>query len=154
MTGKTIAVTQFDGTVTLMKIDLATGAREFVPSTEVDEEKVAFGLYEIEESGHHAESIALLATPDGPVLIFNDTLYHPDADETKVEIADQEAVSHFRVLHRGTPVFELAYEQKSATGLHPYARHREDVDFYFWLKSKVNDPDFYRVYTREIVFVT
>ncbi|WP_426340338.1 hypothetical protein ACN9MZ_00125 [Pseudoduganella sp. S-14] len=154
MTGKTIAVAQFDGTVTLMKIDLATGAREFVPASEVDEEKVTFGLYEIEESSHHAESIVLLATPDGPLLILNDTLYHPDADETKVEIADQETVSHFRVLHRGIPVFELAYEQKSAIGLHPYARHREDVDFYFWLKGKVNEPDFYRAYTREIVFVT
>lgn len=79
MTGRTIATGQFDGSVNLMKIDLTTGAREIVPMGETGEEKVAFALFEDEEGIHHSESIALVATPDGPLLIFNGTLYRPNA---------------------------------------------------------------------------
>jgi hypothetical protein len=153
MTGKTIAISQFDGTVKLMKIELSTGVREIVPAKQIDEEKVTFGLFEIEESNHRSESVALIATPDGPLLVFNDTLYHPNAEDTKVDIADDGEFSHFRILHQGEPIFGMFYKEKSGLGLHPYNRSREDIDFYFWLKNKINEPKFYKAYTRDIVFL-
>lgn len=153
MTGKSIAISQFDGTIKLMKIVLSTGERKIVPAKEIEEEKVTFGLFEVEENQYHTESIALVATPDGPLLIFNDTLYHPNASETKVDIADDGEFSHFRILHKGSPIFGMFYKEKFGLGLHPYNRNREDIDFYFWLKNKINEPKFYNAYTREIVFV-
>jgi hypothetical protein len=153
MTGNTIAISQFDGTVKLMKIELSTGAREIVPAKDIGEEKITFGMFEVEESNHRSESIALVATPQGPLLIFNDTLYRPNAAQTKVDIADDKEISHFRILHQGTPIFGLFYKEKFGIGLHPYNRDREDIDFYFWLKNKINEPKFYKAYTREIVFL-
>lgn len=152
MTGKTIAISQFDGTVKLMKIELSTGKREIVAAKEIDEDKIAFGLFEVEESNNLAESIALVATPDGPLLIFNDTLYRPGV-ETTVDVVDQGDFSHFRILHDGKPVFGMFYKEKFGIGLHPYNRNREDIDFYFWLKNKINEPKFYQTYTREITFL-
>jgi hypothetical protein len=153
MTGKTIAISQFDGSVKLMKIDLSTGERKIVPAHEVNEDKVTFGLFEAEADDKLAESIALVGTPDGPLLVFNDTLYHPSAEETTVDIVDQEDYSHFRILHDGEPIFGMFYKPKFGIGLHPYNRNREDIDFYFWLKDKINSPRFYETYTRQITFL-
>ncbi|KRB86955.1 hypothetical protein ASE26_29470 [Duganella sp. Root198D2] len=63
-------------------------------------------------------------------------MYRPNAEETKVEITDLGEFSHFRILHRGTPIFTMTYKEKFGIGLHPYAQGREDIDFYFWLKSR------------------
>lgn len=153
MTNKTIALHQYDGSVELMKIDLSTGASEIGPSKESSEEKIAFGMFELEEGNQPPQALALLATPDGPLLIFNGTMYRPNACETRAEITEQGEFSHFRILHLGAPVFELSYKEKFGVGLHPFAQDREDIDFYFWLKNKINEPKFYQAYTREIVFM-
>lgn len=136
-----------------MKIDLSTLAREIVPAQEMGEEKIAFGMFETEESNDPTAFLALLATPDGPLLILNDTLYRPNAKETTVEIANQGEFSHFRILHQGTPIFTMTYREKFGIGLHPFVQGREDIDFYLWLKNKINEPNLYRAYTRKIVFM-
>ncbi|KRB86956.1 hypothetical protein [Duganella sp. Root198D2] len=66
MTSKTIALRQFDGTANLMKINLSPLAHEIVPAQETGEEKIAFAMFETEASNHLPESLAMLATPEGP----------------------------------------------------------------------------------------
>ncbi|WP_374584547.1 hypothetical protein [Pseudoduganella sp.] len=144
MAGKTIALAQFDGTAQLLEIQFATGERQLVAAQQVAPEKIAFGLYD-------TETVALVATPGGPLLVLDQAFYRPAIGATVAELLDEGDSSRFRLLHAGKLVFELVYEAKFGTGLHPYNRSREDIDFYFWLKGKVTDPAFYQAYTREII---
>ncbi len=59
---------------------------------------------------------------------------------------------HFRILHEDRHVFGMFVEPKFGIGLHPYSNEREDIDFHYCLSTKVENPDFYSTYTREIVY--
>ncbi|RFP21666.1 hypothetical protein D0T25_10455 [Duganella sp. BJB488] len=153
MPNRFIAVAQFDGTVSLLKMDLSSGEREIVPLGAVAEDDVAFGLFEAERGKSGLESLALVATPDGPLLTYSGQLYYPKIDRTHIEIAGDGNYSHFRLLDGAAVVFELPYENKFGTGLHPYLRTRDDIDFYHWLGGRINSPEFYTAYTRNIRYI-
>jgi len=148
-----IAVRQFDGSAKLLKVDLSSGAYELLSSEGVGEEEITFGLFEIEENNLSPKFIAVIATPEGPKLISDGMLYRPDIASTTAVIIDDSTKSIFRILHEGSPIFEMPYSEKWGIGLHPFARNREDVDLYFWLKGHIDSPDFYLAYTREIVYL-
>jgi hypothetical protein len=153
MQNKFVAVSQFDGSVKLLKIDLATGEREIVPHDEVDEKQVTFGMFEVEKVNQELVSVVLLATPEGPLLILKDLHFRPEIESTKIEVKDDGQFSHFLVLDEGEPVFGLFYEAKFGIGLHPYLNEREDVDFYYWLSENINNPKLYQAYTKEIKYI-
>jgi hypothetical protein len=145
-----VAVSQFEGSVDLLKIDLATRAWEIIPTTEVMPDEVSFGLFEIERDGPACEIVALLATPKGPLLIFKEHQYRPEIGKTTIGLKTVRDSTRFRILHAGEEVFGLSYVDKFGIGLHPYNRKRSDIDFYFWLSIEIDNPKFYEVYTREI----
>jgi hypothetical protein len=153
MQGKFVAVHQFDGSVKLLKIDLGTGERQVVPHEAVDEKNVTFGMFEVEKVEPELETVALLATPEGPLLVLKDLQFRPDIQKTRIEIKDDGQFSHFLVLDNGEPVFGLFYEPKFGIGLHPYLHERQDFDFYYWLSKNINNPKLYQSYTREIKFL-
>lgn len=148
-----LAVHQFGGNVRLLKIDLTTGERRLVPHDEIDERDVTFGMFEVENLEPDLESVALLATPEGPLLILKDLQFRPDIQRTKIEVKDEGQLSHFLILNGGEPVFGLFYPEKFGVGLHPYLNEREDVDFYYWLSKNINNPKLYQTYTRAIKYV-
>lgn len=153
MQDKFVAVPQFDGSVKLLKINLATGERELVQHDEVDEKQLAFGMFESEKAVPELESVALLGTSEGPLLILKDLQFHPDIETTKIEVKDDGDFSHFLVLDEGRPVFGLFYTAKFGVGLHPYLHTREDFDFYYWLSKNINNPKLYQSYTRELKYL-
>lgn len=153
MPSKFIAVSQFDGTVNLLKMDLSSGTREIIPADAVAEDDVSFGLFEIEKNAPEPDYLALLATPDGPLLVFKDGQYYPDLEQTRIEITGDGQYSHIRIFDDGDIVFGMFYEDKFGIGLHPYNRTREDIDFYYWLSKKINDPKFYTTYTKDIAYI-
>jgi hypothetical protein len=138
-----IALSQFDGSRQLLKIDLVSGARKLIPA-QADSD-TAFGMFDAENGQHY---LALVATPDGPLLMFKDAQYRPQLGRTRIDITDGLNYSHCRILHDGALVVELAYQIKHGIGLHPYNRDREDIDFYYWLSRHIGDPDLYATYTR------
>lgn len=150
---KFVAVHQFDGSVKLLEIDLTTGERRIVPHDAVDEKHVTFGMFEVEKVEPELECVALLATPQGPLLILKDLQFRPDIHSTKIKVEDVGQFAHFLVLDDGEPVFGLFYEKKFGTGLHPYLNGREDFDFYYWLSKNINNPKLYQVYTKEIKYI-
>ena len=148
-----VAVSQFDGSAKLLTVDLSSGKHMIVPAEKISGNKITFGQFEFEESTHSPAFIALIATPDGPLLISEGVMYQPAIARTMALIVDEGGCSRFRVLHDGTPILEMSYAEKWGVGLHPYVINREDIDFYFWLKCRFDKPDFYQAYTREIVLL-
>lgn len=154
MQSKPIAVSQFDGTVNLLKLNLISGEREIIAADTVNEDHVSFGLFELESEQPKLEYLALLATPDGPLLVFDDDVYYPEPGKTTIDITDDGNHSHFKLMDDGELVFGLFYESKFGIGLHPYNRTREDIDFYYWLSKKISDPKFYTTYTKDIEYLS
>jgi hypothetical protein len=138
-----ITLSQFYGTQQLLKIDLASGTRQIIPAAAGCD--TAFGMFEAEDSQHF---LALLAKPDGPLLIFQDGQHGPQLGKTSIAIIDEGDYSHCRILHEGALVMELAYQCKHGIGLNPYNRTREDIDFYYWLSKNIGNPALYATYTR------
>jgi hypothetical protein len=138
-----ITLSQFDGTRQLLQIDLVSGEQQIIPAAA--DRDTAFGMFEAEDNQHF---LALLATPDGPLLLFKDCQYRPQLDKTSITITDGPAYSHCCILHDGALVVELAYQSKHGIGLHPYNRDREDIDFYYWLNQHIGSPALYATYTR------
>jgi len=153
MSREYVAVSQFDGTVNVLKLKLSTGEAELVTNDEVDEDQVAFGLFDFEKNGSEIEALVLLATPDGPILIFKDSRYRPEFEKTSIEIEEKGDFSHLLISHDENPIFSIFYESKFGIGLHPYNKSREDIDFYYWLSKKIQDQKFYQVYTKEIIYM-
>ena len=150
MQQKIVVLSQFDGSVKLLKIDLETCHRKIVPSKDVDENEIAFGFFEVEETAQYLDSVALVATPEGPLLILRDTRYYPSTETTEIQINDDAKSSSFLVFHEGRKIFELTYEAKFGIGLHPYNNSRADIDFYFWLSANIKSSGFYEKYTRDL----
>ncbi|QBP77553.1 hypothetical protein E2K99_22300 [Herbaspirillum huttiense] len=152
MNRKTIVLTQFDATVQLLQVDLLTLERKLIPAAKIDSSKICFGFFEIESESPTLNTVALFATPEGPVMLLNDRLYPLSLGKTKIKISDEGKHTHFRVFHENQHIFGMFMEPKFGIGLHPYSNEREDIDFYYWLSTKVGNPDFYSTYTREIVY--
>jgi hypothetical protein len=148
-----VVLRQFDGDVKLLKIELSSGIRELVNIDEVARNKITFGTFESERNSPILESVALIATPEGPLLYLNDLKYVPEINRTKVEVEDDGKISSFRILHEDKFIFGLFFEEKFGIGLHPYNNAREDIDFYFWLSKNIDDPGFYKAYTRDIKYM-
>lgn len=148
-----VALRQFDGGVKLLKIELWRGMRELVSIDEVAKHKITFGTFECEQTGPVLQSVALIATPAGPLLYLDDLRYVPKIHRTKIEIKDDESISSFRILHDAQLIFELFFKAKCGIGLHPYNNTRKDIDFYFWLGKNINDPEFYKAYTKGIKYM-
>jgi len=87
------------------------------------------------------------------LLYLDDLRYVPKIHRTKIEIKDDESISSFRILHDAQLIFELFFKAKCGIGLHPYNNTREDIDFYFWLGKNINDPEFYKAYTKGIKYM-
>jgi hypothetical protein len=153
MANTTVVVGQFDGSVKLLRIDLSTAEREVISADEVDENEIAFGLFEVEKSETDLNSVALLATPDGPLLLLKERQYRPDISKTKIKIKTDGQFPHFQIFHEQNPIFGLFYGEKSGIGLHPYNNTREDIDFYYWLCKKISTPQFYQAYTKDIKYL-
>ena len=77
MEQKLVAISRFDGSVSLLKIDLLIGTKEIIPIHNVELDKISFGFYEQEKGAPPSDSIALLATPEGPLLFLDDLEYRP-----------------------------------------------------------------------------
>ena len=153
MENKSVVINQFDGTTKLLRVDIKTGRREIVSADKFANDKFSFGLFEVEREGENIESVALLATPDGPLLFLNEMQYRPEINKTKIKLRDDGKFSNFRILHEENFIFGLFYEQKFGIGLHPYNNNREDIDFYYWLSKNINNPKFYEIYTKEMQFI-
>lgn len=152
MKNQIVALRQFDGTVKLLKLNLATGEREVIASDGVDDSRTTRGLYDAEGEGAEMETVALVATPEGPLLMLQDQPYRPSVDGTRIVVQDDGELCHFMVFDQGEPIFGLFYEPKFGIGLHPYANEREDIDFYYWLSRNINDPHLHQVYTQPTIF--
>jgi hypothetical protein len=150
MEKRLVAVRQFDGSVELLKIDIMSGEREIIPFSAVEKNRVAFGFFEIEKNEAELDTVALVATPDGPLFFLKDLKYFPEIKKTKIKINQDGDFFHFQILHEGHHVFGLFYEEKFGIGLHPFIHTREDFDFYYWLRTIIDNPEFYQKYTREI----
>lgn len=153
MARKMVAVGQFGGDVELLKIDVTTGEGYMVPISEVNKDKICFGMYESEKNEQRPEFVALLATPEGPLLFLKGLQYRPEIGKTQISVKDDGNYTHFQVLHDNQPIFGLFYERKFGIGLHPYSHGREDIDFYYWLSKRIGDPNLYRVYSKEVVYL-
>lgn len=152
MNKKSIVLAQFDAPVHLLRVDLLSLERQLISAATVDEQKISFGFFEVEREAPQLDTIALFATPDGPVLLLNDLLYPPVLGKTKIKLIDEDEQSHFRILHDNQHVFGMFVSSKFGIGLHPYNNEREDIDFYYWLSTQVQNPDFYSTYTREMTY--
>jgi len=148
-----VALRQFGGGVKLLKIELSRGMRELVAIDEVAKHKIAFGTFECEQPGPVLKSVALIATPAGPLVYLDDLRYVPEIYKTKIEIKDDGNISNFQIFHDGQLIFGLFFDAKFGIGLHPYNQTREDIDFYFWLSKNIDDPGFYKAYTRDLPYV-
>lgn len=153
MQGDSVLLSQFDGQVEFLKIKFSTGDAQIISASEIDKDKVSFGMFEYEENASGLNCVALLATPQGPLMFLNHMRLYPKADKTTVEIKDDENLSHILVLHETRPIFGLFYESKFGIGLHPYNSARRDIDFYYWLSENIGDPKMYEIYSKEIKFV-
>lgn len=153
MKKNTVAISQFDGTSKILKIEITTGKGAVVSASEIPEEKISFGLFDIYGDNEEVDFVSLLATPDGPMLFFKEIQYRPEFGKTKIDLKDEGGISHFLVSHEGVPVFGLFYNDKFGIGLHPYNRERADVDFYYWLFEKVRNPNFYKVYSKNFILI-
>jgi hypothetical protein len=153
MENTTIAISQFDGSVKLLRVCLATGERDLIPANEIHEDEIAFGLFDFEKSETGLDSVALVATPEGPLFFLKNMQYRPALNKTKIKIDSDGNYFHFQILHEENHIFGLFYKEKSGIGLHPYNRSREDIDFYYWLCKKINMPQFYQTYTRDIKYL-
>ncbi|QYF94619.1 hypothetical protein KY495_05310 [Massilia sp. PAMC28688] len=128
MQNQIVALRQFDGTVKLLKLNLATGEREINPAEDVEKGRIARGIYEAEGEGAELETVAMVATPGGPLLMLQDQPYHPSVENTKIVVQDDGQLCHFMVFDQDEPIFCLFYEPKFGIGLHPYVNEREDID--------------------------
>lgn len=153
MQRESVLLSQFDGDVKYLKLELSTGDAQLILASEIDKDKVSFGMFECEESVAGLNRVALLATPEGPLMFLNNMQLYPEVDKTRIKIKDDENFSHFLVLHDGNPVFGLFYEKKFGIGLHPYNNSREDIDFYYWLSKNISNPKLYKIYTKETKFI-
>lgn len=147
-----IALAQFDSSARLLLIDLVALERRLVSEASVNPRRICFGFFEVESEAPALTTVALFATPKGPVLLLNDLLYPMSLGKTKIRLSDIEKKTHFRLLHEDQHVFEMWIEPKFGIGLHPYNNEREDIDFYFWLSKQVDNPAFYSTYTKEMVY--
>lgn len=150
MENRFVAVRQFDGTVELLKINFATGEREIIPFNDIEKNKIAFGFFEIEKDKSELHTAALIATPEGPLFFLKDLKYFPKMGKTKIKINPNGDFFHFQIFHDGQHVFGMFYEEKFGIGLHPFINSREDCDFYYWLSTIIDNPEFYQKYTRDI----
>ncbi len=154
MQNKFTIISQFDNDVNLLKLNLSTGTGQVISSENINEDQISFGMFEIENHELHIDLIALLATPDGPLLFLNGNQYRPEIGKTKISIKDEENLSHFLISHERHPIFGIFYEKKFGIGLHPYNKNREDIDFYYWLCKKISTPALYKVYTKSIIYIS
>lgn len=152
MQNQIVALQQFDGTVKLLKLNLATGAREIIPAEGVEKGRIARGMYEDEGEGAELETVAMVATPEGPLLMLQHQPYRPSVEDTKIVVQDDVQLCHFIVFDQDQPIFRLSYEPKSGIGLHPYVNEREDIDFYYWLSKNINDPKLHQTYMQPTTF--
>lgn len=153
MQNKFAVINQFDNDVNLLKLNLLTGDAQLISTNKIDEDQISFGMFEIENHELHIDIVALLATPDGPLLFLNGSQYRPEIGKTKISVKDDENLSHLLISHEGHPIFGIFYEKKFGIGLHPYHKNREDIDFYYWLSRKISDPKLYAVYTKDIIYI-
>lgn len=153
MQNQIVALRQFDGTVKLLKINLATGERGIIPAEGVEKSRIARGMYEAEGEGAELETVAMVATPEGPLLMLQDQPYRPSVADTKIVVQDDAQLCHFMVFDQGEPIFGLFYEPKFGIGLHPYVNAREDIDFYYWLSKNINDPKLHQTYMQPTAFL-
>jgi hypothetical protein len=153
MKNKFLVISHFDSAVNLLKLNLSTGRGQLISTDKVDKDQISFGMFEIENHEPHVDLVALLATPDGPLLFLNGNQYRPEIGKTKIGIKDDENLSHFVISHEGLAIFRIFYEKKFGAGLHPYNINREDFDFYYWLYKKISAPELYAVYTRDIMYI-
>lgn len=150
---KLIAIPRFDGTADLLRIDTTTGSGELISPDELNKDQIAFGMFEAETGMLERSFVALVATPDGPLLFLKGHAFRPDSTKTTIIIKDDVHLSHFLVSHDDELVFSVSYEPKFGSGLHPYSRTREDIDFYFWLSKNINNPKLYVVYTKSLPYL-
>ena len=88
------AIGLYDSAVGLLKINMTTDVGELVPSQDVNNSNIAFGTAEIERNGNF---VALLATPEGPLLCFKGFQYRPELDKTAFDLKDEkEQSSHLQ----------------------------------------------------------
>lgn len=150
MLNRYVMLTQFDGDVLMLKIEMSTGHRQVLKTRDMSGADTSFGMFEVESDQQGSPTVALMATPKGPLIIFNGEFYYPNEEKTTIEIKDGKSESHMQILDGGVHVFGLFYKEKFGIGLHPYNRNREDIDFYYFLKTKINDPMLYKTYTKDI----
>lgn len=153
MKEKFAAVYRYNNSVEVLKVSLATGNFEIIAADGVDKSKVSVGFFEIEKNQSGQDCVALIATPDGPLLIMNSTQYVPKIDETKIKVIDGEKFSHLLISDDGKNIFGLFYEEKAGVGSHPYNESREDVDFYYWLSKNIGNPKLYQHYKKDYVYL-
>lgn len=148
-----VAISQFDGTGKVLKLEVATGRGEIVGSGEIPEEEISFGLFDTYGNNEVEDFTSLLATPEGPIIFFKNFQYRPEFGKTNICLRDGGGISHFLLLHEGIPIFRLFYKSKFGVGLHPYNKERNDIDFYCWLGMKVGDSNFYETYSKNLIFI-
>lgn len=144
-----VVISQFDGDVNFLRLNLSEGSAEVVSSDKIGKDNVSFGMFEFERGESRNDYVALIATPEGPLMFLNGLRYSPHIDQTDVKISDDGEFSHFLVLHDQAPIFGLFYKKKFGIGLHPYLHSREDFDFYYWLSKNIKNPKLYESYKKE-----
>jgi hypothetical protein len=150
---KFIAVYRFNNSVEVLKFSLVTGAISIISADEVEKSKISVGFFESENNQSGTDLVALVATPDGPLLIMNSVQYSPKMGITKIRITDAGDFSHFSVLDKGVNIFGLFYKEKAGIGSHPYNEVREDVDFYCWLSKHIGNPKLYEHYNKSFLYL-
>jgi hypothetical protein len=146
-----IFLKNYNNSVDALKFFLGTNDSVIVPASEVESAKFSTGFFEIEKRGGVTDITALVATPEGPLLILNAIQHFPKLGKTKIEVRDDEKSHHFLVFDDEKFLFGIFYEEKAGVGSNPYDENREDVDFYYWLSKNMENPKLYDFYRRNWV---
>lgn len=86
----------------------------------VQKNRIAEGFFESEGREKITSITALMAKPNGPLLILNFARYYPKLEKTKIEVDDCGKLSQFLVFDGGEILFQLFYEEKVGIGSNPY----------------------------------
>jgi hypothetical protein len=140
---------RYSNSVDLLQISTNANDMKIVSAEGVEKNRIAEGFFESEGREKITSITALMATPNGPLLILNFARYYPKLEKTKIEVDDCGKLSQFLVFDGGEILFQLFYEEKVGIGSNPYDQNRDDVDFYCWLSKNAKNPKFYDYYCKE-----
>lgn len=135
----------------LLRYDPDTGAAQEITDAMVPAgRKIGLGFY-----AHGAGAVVgVYPTPAGPVCFHNQDRYLLVRGSWDARVTSEDAHNitrgrnRFTLMHHGRTAFTVAYDAPRERYYDAWTSD-EDVDFFLWLKSNVEDARFHTLYTQE-----